>query len=227
MGDPDENILSGLPFGSLYDALSSLELIYRELGSATFDFASRAGLACPSGCGSCCEGFVPDLLPLEAAWLGAWLIRHEPERARALAERGISDDGGRGRTCPFYRPENDQHCGVYAGRPLICRLFAFSAIRAKEGGEAFALCRHLPARAGSPARIWSGAGIEAEFGSTPPVMADYARRVALLRPGEQGERQLLPEALPAALRRLFLLLGMEERSGGGDEDPERPLPLAS
>jgi len=217
---------------SFAPALERLHGIYAriERGQAESLAAIAArgpALACPEGCGSCCEPFIPDVLPVEARYLAAWLLRERP----LLAERIARWPEGLGAVppCPFYdavRPGG--HCTVYPARPLICRLFGFSALRDREGRESFALCKRMPSRPGG--RSWSGSRLEEELGASLPDMADFSASVVTLVPDEAGERALLTEALPQAVRRLALAMRLALASSAasapdGDEpEPSTPAP---
>jgi Fe-S-cluster containining protein len=218
--------LDGTTFAA---ALEGLNRIYERIEKAQAEsraaIAARgAALACPEDCGSCCEGFVPDILPIEARYLAAWLLRFSPE----LAARAIDwSDAviGMAPPCPFYEAARpDGHCVVYPARPLICRLFGFAALRDREGIESYSLCRRMPARTGK--RSWSGAELERELGAAFPDMADFSALTVALAPDEAGGRALLTQALPAELRRLSLHLDLARLESGGDPDGDEPEPSA-
>ncbi len=226
----DTILPEGLRFGVLFDRLTSVHSMYIRAEEALASFRARNGLSCPPGCGTCCEGFTPDILPLEASYLAAWLVRNRPERALRIADSGTLISTGRG--CPLYDPENpDAHCTVYPGRPLVCRLFAFSGVRGRTGSSSFSLCRGMtdlpPPRSGS--RSWEGPALEALFGP-PPLMSDFGAELEGIVPGDGSRRLPLPEALPPAVRQVLFLAGL-----GGKGDPNTdgndpvlpPLPRAS
>jgi uncharacterized protein len=194
----------------------------------------RSPLACPPGCGSCCEAFVPDILPAEAAFMAAWLLEREPLLAAQAASwtKGILPSAP---PCPFMRPGNDGgHCAVYQARPLVCRLFAAAGTRDKEGRTSFRPCAHMPL-AGYPAvgsgrPTLAGEELARAFGAEPPVMADYSAALSALSPSEAGSRSLLLEALPAAIARVALALSLAELSPDQPyfephERPNEPIAL--
>lgn len=226
----DTILPEGLRFGVLIDRLTSVHGIYIRAEEALASFRARNGLACPAGCGRCCEGFIPDILPLEASYLAAWLVRNRPERALRIADSDTLPANLHG--CPLYDPDKpDAHCTVYPGRPLICRLFAFSGVRTRTGSSSFSLCRGMPGlpppRSG--ARSWEGPELEALFG-TPPLMSDFGSELEGIVPGDGSRRLPLTEALPPAIRQVLFLVGL-----GGKDDPGTdgndpvlpPLPRAS
>lgn len=214
------DILDPLPPSVLRDRLAALEGVYARADAAVDAFARASGLGCPFGCGTCCEGFVPDILPLEAEYVALQLVRIDRDEAYRLAAQGLSvQEHGGGRTgCPLYRADTPYHCGVYENRPLICRMFAFSAVRDKRGRADYSLCRLMPAPEGK-ARSGTGEGFEAAFGAQPPVMADFGSELASIDPSSAGERGPIHELLGRALMKVLFLVGM----GGNPEDNGPPV----
>ncbi|MBU0928094.1 MAG: YkgJ family cysteine cluster protein [Spirochaetes bacterium] len=221
------DIASILPPSLLSERLESLGYLYRRADAAVSNFVEASGVSCPFGCGSCCEAFVPDILPLEAAYLAAFLVAADRPRAYSMAAAGLEarrrDDGRVG--CPLYADGTPYHCTVYEARPLICRMFAFSATRDKLGVPAFSVCRSGSSAKGP--RSASGPGLAAAYGAEPPVMADMGSELAAIDPESAGSRGPLPEALLEALGRVLFLVGMKEDDpldSGPDIRP--PLPRA-
>ena len=219
-----------IPPSLLRDRLEFLAELYRRVDGAVAAFCAGSGLACPQGCGTCCEGFVPDVMPLEAAGVAAFMADRDSATAWTLAG-ALSGDGGDqagtqsgsgfeakgGQSCPLYAADTPWHCTVYEARPLVCRLFAFSAVRDKRGQSSFALCRHMPAASnmapgpasGTVARSASGSSIMETFRADPPFMADYGNELLALDPHSNGGRAPLPEALLDAMSQVLFLVGMK------------------
>lgn len=171
-------------------------------------FACGKPLRCPAHCGSCCHGFMPDVLPVEADAI-AWFLLTQAE---PLIERCNSPSAGNtGRNpspCPFHDPNRPgANCLIYPVRPLVCRLFGFAAVLDKEGKPSFSLCRHMPLPAGLHKRNFAGDSIEHTFGALPPpIMSKMAMAVLALDPHHSGHRSSLSEALPGALARVGMVL---------------------
>ena len=146
------DIPSILPPSLLAERLESLAYLYKRADSAVAAFVAASGVSCPFGCGSCCEGFVPDILPVEAAYLAAYLAASDRPRAYEAAAGRLGarsyPDGRQG--CPLYRTDTPYHCGVYEARPLICRMFAFSRITSYNVCYTKLLRRPSPPRRNSP-----------------------------------------------------------------------------
>jgi len=212
------NLDAILPPSLLAERLESLAYLYARSDAAVDAFVRASGVSCPFGCGTCCEGFVPDILPLEASYIAAFLALKDRPRAYELAGSGLSarrrEDGRVG--CPLYAEGTPYHCTVYEARPLICRMFAFSAVRDKRGEPSFSVCRLGLSRGGL--RSASGAALAEGFGASPPTMADFGSELAALEPDAAVDRRALPEALALALPRVLFLVGM----GGSDPDSNGP-----
>jgi uncharacterized protein len=207
----------------IYDRVAAAQ----SLSLAEIARKGRA-LACPEGCGSCCEGFIPDILPVEADYLADWLLENRPELAASFLERADAHPRY-SPPCPLYeagRPGG--RCGAYPARPLVCRLFGYASVRDRQGEESYSLCREMSSRRGR--RSWSGPELERELGSRLPVMPDFAAAAIAIAPQEAGGGDLLTAALPAALRRSSLRLRMASLESGRDPDgnePSTPSPRAA
>ena len=132
----------GLGGTSLDAPLRGLHRIYERIDSEQAAWGAAVPYRCPSGCGSCCEGFEPDLLEIEALYMAAWLARADERRFSEIAE-GFRELSAEKKGCVLAKAEGEYHCTVYGGRPLICRLFAYSGDRAKDGSARFRLCSRM------------------------------------------------------------------------------------
>lgn len=220
--------------------LEALDGLYAEAAAAEAAFIAAArsradpAFGCPSGCGSCCDVFVPDILPAEADYLALWLLAMRPGLAAAVLAGGWGAALGPG-GCPLREPapaKGQGHCGAYGARPLVCRLFGFSGVISKRGLASFALCKHAKALPGRRERSFEGGALADAFGAEPPLMSDYGERLVALDPDSAGERLPLPELLPRALARVGLLLSMARAAEGGHNDdggapPEPNAPMAA
>ena len=120
--------------------IRSLLKLFQSLDREIQKFQSKSGLNCLAGCGRCCENpnvetTVLELLPLaQKLWQEGsaedWLKKIE-----SVQEKG---------PCVFYKPDplipGNGRCSVYSLRPLICRLFGFSAKIDKHKDNVFVTC---------------------------------------------------------------------------------------
>jgi Fe-S-cluster containining protein len=170
--------------------------LYRDADALTEQVSHGAGLACPPGCGACCVRTPPhvsvaDMAPIARAAIAAG-------EAEALYERAKATGAG---PCVLFAPgQLPGGCTVYAIRPVICRLFAFAAVRDKHGALEVAVCReHTAADPAAPGR----ARAYLAAGGAAPVFADLQLEA---HDPDDGPAELIPinEALVAALERELL-----------------------
>lgn len=219
------DILSLLPQSLLSERLESVAYVYKRADAAVERFIKTSKVSCPFGCGSCCESFVPDILPVEALYLATFIAASDKASAYTLAASGMHarkrSDGRVG--CPLYNDDSPYHCTVYEARPLVCRMFAFSAVRDKLGNPAFSVCRLGLSDSGI--RFASGQKLVEAFGNEPPVMAYMGSELASIDPDSAGNRAPLPKALREAIIRVLFLVGMKDDGPiGTDPDLHPPLP---
>jgi Fe-S-cluster containining protein len=211
-----------LPPSLLAERLESVAYLYQRADAAVAGFVETSGVSCPHGCGSCCEGFVPDILPLEAAYLATFIAGTDRARAYAYAAAGLEarlrEDGRLG--CPLYADDRAYHCTAYEARPLICRMFAFSATRDKRGVPTFSVCKKGLSANGS--RTATGDSLLEVFGVMPPVMSDMGSELASIDPDSSVDRKALPIALTEALSRVLFLVGMKDDDPLGNGPPINP-----
>jgi len=99
------------------------------------DIPNQPALACVSGCAACCHLYV-QVPPGTAAVIAEHIATHftaaeratlrEKLEAAAAAVRAAPDPARLRRPCPLLGP--DDHCTVYAVRPLSCRAFTSRAV---------------------------------------------------------------------------------------------------
>ena len=211
------DIPASLPPSTLRDRLLDLEAVYRRADADVEAFAAASGIACVAGCGACCRGFVPDVLPVEASYMAALIVAGRPEAAHAMASGTLAPlswpDGSTG--CPLYDDDNPLHCTVYQARPLVCRMFGFSGLVDRLGRLSYSLCRVMaaparPSTVSNPASPRSARepDLEAIFGALPPVMSGPGAELVGLDPAASGRRRPLTVALPEALSAVLFLAGL-------------------
>jgi Fe-S-cluster containining protein len=175
--------------------LVSLYEIYHDVDRAIERWQAASGLGCPAGCGKCCRRYEPTVLPLEAMAVAAWIRKARPASVPVLEGPRTSPPG----RCPFYDDDNPLHCTVYPSRPLECRLFAFAAVRSKQGSPVFRLCRDMP---GPEPRVAPVTLLVERYGAAPPVMQDASTRLSAL---DDGPPRLLGEQATHAWNTLLYL----------------------
>ena len=125
----------------MLDKIRKVERVFKQLDKETDKFVSKSKLKCLTNCNLCClkpglEANVLEFLPfayylvsnnLHDAVLN--LLDTEPEFCINLASTQV--------------PGETSGCSAYAYRGLVCRLFGFSAIRAKNEKLAIYTCSHM------------------------------------------------------------------------------------
>ncbi len=210
---------------SLEEPIKELESVYGRIEAVQERWIQATPFRCPPGCGSCCETFEPDLSEIEALYLAAWILRNGPSLLSVI--EGNDHRPG----CVLADRERKYHCTAYGGRPLICRLFAFSGDRGKDGSGRFRPCKWMEEggerriAGGSSGRASIGASeLMARYGVEPPYMSDFAWEVDMVLPNGAGRRRPLREALPSAAAKLRYLSDMADQSvfAGTSHDDDSP-----
>lgn len=193
---------------SSFAGLHQLLEVYEELDSRISEYKKTAGIDCIKYCKRCCgtqakniEVSVFEILPLAI---------HLWQRGEAdlwLAKLSQTSDES---PCVLYNPDPtlESGCRAYVWRPLICRLFGFSAVLNKEGKPSPSLCRDLKAAdPGLAQRVQE----LIKNGLAVPVNSHFARKISAINPFLGQVRYSINNALRLALEtagfRLALLSG--------------------
>jgi len=195
---------------------------FRTVDRAIDGFVAASGLACPPGCGACCnspevEATTVELLPMAEA------LAADGRADEALA--ALDDALARGRLetalgapapsrCVMFRPDPVDpargRCGAYTVRPLVCRLFGFGTRQTRTGRVELVACRVM--RASDPARM-QRVESDSELLSLAPVMADHAQALGV--EGEVARLRPINVALRDALERVVLARRMHGLAAEG------------
>lgn len=203
----------------------SCSSVLQAAADSTAAFASRHGLACPSGCGACClsphvECSVNELSPLAEVLL-------LEGRAEAVLLRVEAQQAAGSSVCALYEPQahepNEGSCSEYSFRPLVCRLFGFSARRNRLGEPELVACKVM--RDAFPEEVEATARAVAAGASAPSVEV-LAHGVVADAMGTDGRPRPINEALKVALERALLRSHLESRvdhDEPGDDPTPRPV----
>lgn len=221
------SILRKLEGTSVYDTLLSIESSYERIESVQNDWYKKSNFNCPSGCGSCCQGFEPDIIEGEALYMAAWLLENQEFTARKIAQGEFPfqhEDG----TCRLFNINSPFHCSVYGGRAFICRLFGASSFRSRTGEKVWRPCKFYPeeylSKHNPPLQKRQYSESETEFviGAVPPLMSDMTGNASS---SSNGETFLIHEILPQMIQRLLWLIDMNDN--GNDNPNGTPSPAAA
>ncbi len=185
--------------------LKELVDFYREIDSLTDTFKEASGLKCVPFCKACCsspraeiEASVFECLPLS---IYLWQIGEAEFLIQELERKDSSH--------PCILCDTDEHapaswgCEFYEWRPLVCRLFGFSAVLDKHGRTKIALCRPIKeAHPGAEERI----NRMIQEGLRVPIIPHLAQAASSLSPSLGRKRYPFHLALKLSLEMIGLRL---------------------
>jgi uncharacterized protein len=194
----------------LFPGLEQLFEVYSDLERQIADFKGRAGIDCLRKCQTCCstakyvEASIFEMLPLS---LRLW----EEGRAEEILEKldGVHPEDLCISLNLHPTEEVPEGCLNYSYRPLICRLFGFSATVDKHGHPRIVICKPLKERnSGIDDRI-----NEQIRGELPvPLMPDFSRKIAFIDPRLGQEKYPINIALWEALELVGQKIHLHEAS---------------
>jgi len=209
-------------FGDLFSltpafpGLKELIELYKELDLEAERFKKVSGLDCVKRCKQCCtperaqiEASVFECLPLG---IHLWKLGE----ADSFLQRISSGEAKN--LCGLYNADDSalsaSGCKHYAWRPLLCRLFGFSAVLDKHGQPRMALCRALK-DADPQAEDWTNRNLAR--GLKPMILPHWAEKVSSLNPHLGQKRHPINLALRFALERVGFYTYLLQ--AGGDKSP--------
>lgn len=198
----------------LFFKIQPLLELYQELDFKIEKFKRETGLECLRGCGECCaiesrriEVSMVELIPLA---LHLWEVGKAEGYLKELNQMDKDEP------CVFYRrspPKKEEGCcSIYPWRPLICRLFGFSAFENKYGQPMAVLCSVL--KKSRPEGV-KEIDLKIQKGLEIPVNSYYAKRVALLYPVYGKERFPINEAIKKAIEWVGFYLELLRKEENG------------
>lgn len=183
---------------SSFQNLHELSTIYRELDTTIADFKGATQLACLNGCRNCCntpadniEVSVFEMLPLS---IHLWQRGEGEYWLQRLSETRPEDPCVLYVSSPSVKREGG--CSHYEWRPLLCRLFGFSAIMDKQGRPVVALCKEIKKLAPDWEEKTQGL---IDRGLKVPVNSHFAEKVSFLNPFYGQKLHPINEAFRLAL----------------------------
>lgn len=207
---------------SVFKGLDQLWQVYQGLDEEITIFKETAGIDCPKFCKKCCatsarniEVSVFEVLPL------ALTLWQKGEAKEWLDKLDTLEDGA---PCVLFNndPAKISGCSAYLWRPLLCRLFGFSACLDKNGNPLVVLCKELKKQApGVETRVQK----LVDAGLKIPVNSYYAQKTANLHPYLGQSRYPINEALKKALAYVGLKLAYLCEDHTPHDSPPQGSPL--
>jgi len=177
--------------------VDGVEAVFQELDASIARFQSETGWNCREGCGDCCNSPEVEVSVLEA--LPHALLLWQSSKAdfyhTLLTEK-------LGSPCAFYvsRPEDRSmgRCSIYGTRPMLCRMFGFTAQTDKAGGPRLAACHWQKMRA--PELLLEIDNALKQGTLEAPLFGYWEQRLSELDPSQLlGERLPINEAFLKAI----------------------------
>lgn len=114
--------------------------LFRDLDQEIRRFQQNTGLRCVKGCGHCCQSTQVETTVLEMIPL-ALELKRQGLLDECFTQTSKAQFGGR---CVFFTPNSKETrkgcCAIYPHRPLVCRLFGFTARPDKRGKNLLVTC---------------------------------------------------------------------------------------
>lgn len=198
---------------------SVLEL-YSEMDRQTAEFRTATGLRCLPGCGQCCDSATPEVTVIELLPAAEELFSRG--EAQQWLERIASIRGTE--KCIMYQPDplipGNGRCQLYLWRPSVCRLFAFGAMRNKNGKPELVTCRcqkeQIPL-------LVKGAQEAISGGMAVPSFDSFLLKMVALEPSLGRQRVPINRDLHLALERYGLTVQLMEAMGPRQRDWEKVI----
>ena len=191
--------------------------LYSEMDRQTAEFRTATGLHCLPGCGQCCESSTPEASEIELLPVAEELFSRE--EAQQWLERIASIRGTE--KCIMYEPDplipGNGRCQLYLWPPSVCRLFAFGAIRNKNGKPELVTC---PCQKEQIPLLVKGAQEAISRGMAVPSFDYFFFKMVALEPS-LGRQVPINRALHLALERYGLTVQLMEAMGPRQRDWER------
>ena len=183
---------------SSFQNLHELSTVYGELDAMIAAFKSGTRLACLNGCRNCCdtpayniEVSVFEMLPLS---IHLWQRGEGEYWLQKLRETRPEDPCVLYVSSPSVKREGG--CSHYERRPLLCRLFGFSAITDKQGRSVAALCKEIKKFAPD---LEGKIQALIDRGLKVPINSHFAEKVSFLNPFYGQKLHPINEAFRLAL----------------------------
>lgn len=175
--------------------------LYQKLDNDIAAFQKSSGLKCREGCGQCCENpkVTTSILELLPVAFHLW----QNNKAQTWLDEGKTKNSSG--ACVFYKTDSRKtgmgRCSIYRFRPLICRLFGFSAMSDKHGKKQLLTCPIIKESYAEQIRTIEN---NLDQNNLIPKTTDYTMQVQTL---DSSLSQELPinEAIHRALEKVGLI----------------------
>lgn len=187
----------------LKDKITRVMLVYADLDEQISQFQNESGINCLKDCGQCCENPAVETTVLEMLPLAFSLWRTD----KALLGLESAEKTNRLGRCVFYQPDprvpGNGRCGCYSFRPLICRLFGFSAVPDKNRRSVWVTCPRIKNEYAQTVKKVQEK-IDGVF--FIPIMNSYSTKILGVNPSLGTGQFPINEAIAVAIETVGLVL---------------------
>lgn len=119
--------------------------LFRMASSATRSFQKQSGLKCIDSCCRCCLSQQISATVLEFIPLAVWLLKTDQLNEWLLKIQALEENSSENCILLERRAPDSfsGRCGAYRFRPMLCRLFGFSAVLDKYSQPRLVTCREI------------------------------------------------------------------------------------
>lgn len=182
------------------DKTNDVLRLYEQVDGKIEEFKKASSLQCVSGCGRCCENPRISITILEVFPLACKLW--QDKTAPAILDQ-LADDSANKNVCVFYQPDaivaGSGRCGAYLLRPLLCRLFGFSAKMDKYGNPILVTCSVMKNHCAQEYEQVKKQFYEKTLAA--PRMQEYAMQLMYIDPYWAREQLPINQAIRIALEK--------------------------
>ncbi len=176
-----------------------VERLFQQADKDVSHLKKAAGLTCKSKCGACClkkdiETTVAEFLPL------AWHLFLNGKADDMYSKLLLNDQD----ICLLYNPLATDNfaggCSEYEHRGLICRLFAFSSNKDRNGVSQLVCCQIIKSDAASR---YEEAAKWVKEGKKAPSMSAYYTKLNNISPGYGSRMMPINQAIKQAIEQVL------------------------
>ncbi|MBN2651304.1 MAG: YkgJ family cysteine cluster protein [Spirochaetales bacterium] len=206
-------------FEKKIEGLSQLKDIYLELDRHIAEYKSCFGFDCLKDCANCCNTSNQNIEVSEFEFFHLAIHLWENDLAYEYLQRleELSEDSPCLLFCGDFSLTYKSGCSAYLLRPLLCRLFGFSARYHKSGMQNPILCKII--KRSYPeleARILSNSDFEL------PMNVYYDNLVAALNPNYSSQKYPINLALEKAIKTIGLIISFSSLDFDPENSPTTP-----
>ena len=177
----------------------NLQKLYQEMSETFGSFQSSTGLHCLTKCGRCCLN--PDIEASDLEMIPMALKIYDEGKTEEWLNKL---EGASEISCLAYHAESPDKalgkCGIYEGRPAVCRMFGVSGYYNKNHEVTLSICKYIK-EANTDLSVKISSSIK-----EAPMLTHWSARMATLHPELIQNKKPINLALKNALEKVALYM---------------------